>query len=172
MVDEKDQDNTDPADPLLRMSPRHMELLRQQMTMTTGVKLELRLIRANLKTLRQLQNTSPEMFEAVLSIVKPAGLSQQLPAVSPQMIDTLKKALLMRPDGQLCVGLADVVHASYKETSEGPVLVDPVIYPSREVVDELEQLSDDSLARFVDRLVNDKQNKDKKHNSDGSPPLG
>jgi len=175
MVDEKDPQDKEQPDPIFDEtnlnSPRHMELLRQKIRLTTGAEMELRDARANLRILRGIQNSAPDLFTSLVSIVKPKGLTKPPGEVSPQAIDALKAAIVMRPDGSLLPGLAEVLDAAYKETREGVVLADPIVYPSKAFFDEVETLADDVFNRFASRFIQEKSKKRRKGEGDGSPPM-
>jgi hypothetical protein len=138
------EDDDDPG----FISPRHRELLQQKVRLTSGVEMELRWALGLLDYFRLIQERSAEEFKAIVSVGKPKG-ARSLPGdVSAETIEDLKKKGQIQSDGTLRPDLATVLDAAYTETAEAVILVDPVIYPSREMLDELQQHHGEALTQL------------------------
>lgn len=137
----------------IERNPHHAELMRQKITLkTTGVDLPLQDVTALLVRLRDMQERKPDQFGTLVAIVKPRGAICPAGEVSPKAMAALKKHGVLSPNGSPERRIAAILDAAYVETKEGVVLRDPIIYPTRQFVNELTRLKID-LTRRIGRAI-------------------
>src|SRR5438046_1176138 len=102
--------------------------------------MELRTARAALDILRATQVREPDQFAVLVSlVVKRLGVPQVSEKPDSPVLVALMNRGLLYADGTVAPDIASVLDAAYKETKEGVVLRDPIIYPTKTFFDELDQ---------------------------------
>lgn len=126
---------------------RYKEFMRQRVRLKlNGAEMELGNAEFVLAWLRELQDEKPKQFAALVAIVKPKHGTRRPEKVSPKTIASLKKLGILAQDGSPDERFAAVLDAAYQEMEHGIILRDPIIYPSREFVEERKALEDQRTA--------------------------
>jgi hypothetical protein len=155
----------------IRRNPRYAELMKQKITLkTTGVDIPLVDATALLARLRDMLERKPDQFATLVALVKPSGARSPAEAISPRALAILKKHGAVTPDGSPEKRMAAILDAAYVETAEGVILRNPIIYPSKEFVGELNRLEGEFPARLGRALLEEiKEDRHKKPGQDGGP---
>jgi hypothetical protein len=173
MAGEKDKEDEELERFFARIpkSPQYAELMKRKIILkTTGVEMPLNDASALLARLRDMQEHKPDQFATIVALAKPRGATTPAGEVSPKALAVLKKHGAVRPDGSPEQRMAAILDAAYLETKEGVVLRDPVIYPSRELVDELNRIEDDAAACVGHALLEEiKEDRRRQRGNDGGP---
>jgi hypothetical protein len=131
----------------------------QMVTLRNGAEMDSRAVLADLDTLRHLQDQDPDLFAALVALVKPR-LAKHLPdpeVVTANALEELRAGFILREDGTVLPAIAKVLDASYYEVSsqEGVVLRDPIVHPNPAQAAALEKQQRENLRRFRKRLFDD-----------------
>ena len=118
-----------------------------------GARVEARLGRANYRSLCTLLEREPELFRSLHAIA-----DARVAEVSEQHVIRLKDIFYLRPDGTISPDVRDVLLAAYRETPDGPALVNPFQFISAEEVRQEEQAEGDSWKRLRKWLREDEDN--------------
>jgi hypothetical protein len=122
-------------------NPRHDELLHQRIRLKgNGVEMEWGVAQAIVDVLRAFQASDTEAFATLVALVKPRGAKRPPGKVSRKALEALIEngPHIVNANGSVEEDYAKVLDAAYEETrtGEGVVLRDPVMYLSREWVEE------------------------------------
>ena len=107
-----------------------------------GAQIEADWGNANYFALQGLLEQEPEAFHSLLEVAR-GGLR----AIPEGHLSVLRNALLLRPDGTVTPGTRDVLLSAYRETPDGPALVNPFQFTSEEEVRREEQAEKNELDR-------------------------
>lgn len=120
---------------------------REQWPLKNGADIEIGIGQAYLRTLEGMLTNQPELFDSCRMIAQ--GQGENVPEAHRR---SLRKSLVLRPDGTLLPGFADILLSAYQETPEGPVLANPFRLDSQEQADRMSRLETKSFGWLLRRL--------------------
>jgi hypothetical protein len=122
----------------------------KELRLKNGARVDATLGRGGYLALRGLLAREPELFRSLLAVARSE------PVAIPERHDArLRAARFLRPDGTIVPSIRDVLLSAYRETPDGPALVNPFQFASEEEVREEERADDAAWDRLRRGLRND-----------------